>query len=817
MHAELPPPPADTRSAVLQPGREELRHHLVHGDAVALRHRLQRGELLRGKGNAQEPLGEVALLAGGRDGGRHHAGDPRGSGGIGLRLLQLQHLLQARGLLDQPPLLRLHLVQEELAQEVGEVELGRGELVGVEEGVDGRAHLRRRLVAALPVLLERLHQNGLDRLGDVRLEIGGGVDLSLGDAAHHRHIGLAREELEAGEPLVERHPHREDVAAAVHGLALALLGAHVAELALEFARARLLHLVGGLGDPEVQHLHHAVERHEDVLRRHVPVNDVQRVAVEIHLAVRVVQSRAHVRGDLQRVHQGERDAQLLGLGDDAPHVPAEDVLHGDEVALADLPQIMDLHDVGVVELGGEPGLVEEHLHEAGVLGQMRADALDDDGRLQPLPIHLVGQEDLRHPPNRDAVDELVLAEPAGVSRSNGGHRTATIADNRDRTARLTQLQDVDLEPRGGVRRGREVDRRGAERNHGVGLPARPGHPLVHHGLEAARRQGRQIAAGHQPPPGGHHPRGGLGQQGIVPGRREACAARGGERGRIRDDDIEALALLGQAPEPVEDIPGDIVIPIHGLPIEAGVLLAPVQHPPAGVHVEHPLRPARRGHHAKGARVGEEVEHREPLHLPAQPAPRLAHVQVQPHREPLRGTNQEAQAVLQRLQGLHRRSPRGLLGGHHLAGHVGQHPGLPGTALEVEAARRPGLPGRVQQRLLLCGREVPVQADHGKTREAVHGDVGHAVRGAIHQAEGGGARLREQRAPPGPGLAKPLGEGGAHPESRARVHTLASAAVASRDSSTKSVPSSWPSRTVTRPFTMFHATRERANCPTRSGE
>jgi hypothetical protein len=66
-----------------------------------------------------------------------------------------------------------------------------------------------------------------------------------------------------------------------------LLGRHVLDLALEAADQRLAHAPVRAGDAEVDHLHRALERDQDVLRRDVAMNDVQRLAVGVGVRVRV--------------------------------------------------------------------------------------------------------------------------------------------------------------------------------------------------------------------------------------------------------------------------------------------------------------------------------------------------------------------------------------------------------------------------------------------------------------------------------------------------------------------------------------------------
>ena len=84
----------------------------------------------------------------------------------------------------------------------------------------------------------------------------------------------------------------EDVAAAIDRRAPALLGRHVADLALERAGERLHFARRRLGDAEVDDLDAAVEADDDVLRRDVAVHDLEAAPFEVALLVRVVQPGA---------------------------------------------------------------------------------------------------------------------------------------------------------------------------------------------------------------------------------------------------------------------------------------------------------------------------------------------------------------------------------------------------------------------------------------------------------------------------------------------------------------------------------------------
>ena len=87
-----------------------------------------------------------------------------------------------------------------------------------------------------------------------------------------------------------------------------------------------------------------------------------------------------------------------------------DVLHRDEVLAVDRAQLEDVDDVRVGEARRQLRLLDEHLDEGRVVGEMRQDPLDHEGPLEPggsLDAPLV---DLGHATTADELEERVLAE-----------------------------------------------------------------------------------------------------------------------------------------------------------------------------------------------------------------------------------------------------------------------------------------------------------------------------------------------------------------------------------------------------------------------
>ncbi|MCX5746396.1 MAG: hypothetical protein NT062_28295 [Proteobacteria bacterium] len=213
----------------------------------------------------------------------------------------------------------------------------------------------------------------------------------------------------AGEQLPRDDAEREHVGRRGGRLADRLLRGHVARLAaepapLERRRERRPR------DPEIEDLHVAVGRQHDVRRRHVAVHDAERAAVPVGLAVRVVEARGGLRDDVGGDRDGAGDRLARGLGHRGAQVLALDQLHRQEQLAVGLPEVEDLHDVAVRELDGDARLVDEAADEPAFAGGARQDPLERLDLLEPGDADGLDLVDLGHPPLRDLLEHVVLAE-----------------------------------------------------------------------------------------------------------------------------------------------------------------------------------------------------------------------------------------------------------------------------------------------------------------------------------------------------------------------------------------------------------------------
>ncbi|MFT3766140.1 MAG: hypothetical protein QM820_11595 [Minicystis sp.] len=284
---------------------------------------------------------------------------------------------------------------------------------------DGAGHVAGRLKAIVRARRQRAQGDGLQLGRQVGRERGRRLERPLLHGLEERLVVELPERRAQREQLVEHDAERVDVAPAIDLLPPRLLGRHVPDLALE--HAGLVAEEAGAGDAEVGDLHHALVRHEDVLRRDVAVHDGERHAPLVAPLVGVVQPLRGLGHD-ERGH-GRRDARALlpGRGDHPAEIEPLDVLHREEQPLlAVIGELVDLDDVRVVEPGRELRLLHEHRPEPPRRPVRREDALDDEQLVRALGPPLLGEEDLGHPARAQAVEDLEVGELLrGLGHSGG--------------------------------------------------------------------------------------------------------------------------------------------------------------------------------------------------------------------------------------------------------------------------------------------------------------------------------------------------------------------------------------------------------------
>ena len=107
-----------------------------------------------------------------------------------------------------------------------------------------------------------------------------------------------------------------------------------------------------------------------------------------------------------------RDRLLLGAAalEHGAHVLAVDMLHRDEVLAVRARELVDARDVAVAQDARDLRLVDEHLDEVVVLGEVREHALDRDEVGVAVSVERLRAIDLRHATERDAIEQVVATE-----------------------------------------------------------------------------------------------------------------------------------------------------------------------------------------------------------------------------------------------------------------------------------------------------------------------------------------------------------------------------------------------------------------------
>ena len=247
------------------------------------------------------------------------------------------------------------------------------------------------------------HLPGYGRIQGVQIRYPAKADL-----LQHPQFRIRLEAALAGEQLEKHETEGIQVRPVVQGLPRGLLGAHVEQLPFERPGDRVAGLARRLGDAEVHQLHRPVRGDDHVLGGDVPVDQLQFPIIKTPLAMGVVQSSRDLHRDERSHLLREGQPVLAHFLQQRPEVAAVHVFHGDVVGAARLPEIEDLHDVRMGQLGRQLGLVDEHRDEILVVAEVRQDALDRHDLLEALHAPLLGLEQLGHAAHGDLLQQVVV-------------------------------------------------------------------------------------------------------------------------------------------------------------------------------------------------------------------------------------------------------------------------------------------------------------------------------------------------------------------------------------------------------------------------
>ena len=122
------------------------------------------------------------------------------------------------------------------------------------------------------------------------------------------------------------------------------------------------------------------------------------------------------------------------------------MLHRDEVLAVRARELVDARDVAVAQDARDLRLVDEHLDEIVVFGEVREHALDRDEVRLAVRVERLRAIDLGHTAERDSIEQMVAAELLSpshrhfqVSRRDGNAdlRIVDRSDSSDRPSAFT--------------------------------------------------------------------------------------------------------------------------------------------------------------------------------------------------------------------------------------------------------------------------------------------------------------------------------------------------------------------------------------------
>ena len=198
-----------------------------------------------------------------------------------------------------------------------------------------------------------------------------------------------------------------------------------------------------LGDAEVDDLHRAVVADEDVRRRHVAMDDVERLLVVALALVRVVQTRRgrrHDRDDVARAACAASSSRppRASWRRSSPWTYSIAKKYSPFV----LADVVDLHDVLVVEARGEARLVEEHRDEALVSRVLGANPLEHDVTLEAFDAVGAPEQDVGHAARRQMLEHGVPPETLYTHRIDRMKSETIGSSSTDEHARGVDLPSL---------------------------------------------------------------------------------------------------------------------------------------------------------------------------------------------------------------------------------------------------------------------------------------------------------------------------------------------------------------------------------------
>ena len=225
--------------------------------------------------------------------------------------------------------------------------------------------------------------------------------------------GLSLERPRARGHFVQHDAQRPDVARHLRHVSAQLLRRHVRQRAHDGPdlRQRALGLRDGqfsrrhtLRQPEVQHLHAPVRRHDHV--------GAFQIAVHHAALVRMRQRSGELRAVTHHVLDPQRARRHLR----AQRLPF-DQFHGDVGLAVGLANLVNRADVRMVEARGGPRLTDQAGTRGRIVEARRREHLDRHVAVEPL---VAGAIDLAHPAGANLPDDSVVSQPLTCGQRRRG-------------------------------------------------------------------------------------------------------------------------------------------------------------------------------------------------------------------------------------------------------------------------------------------------------------------------------------------------------------------------------------------------------------
>jgi hypothetical protein len=210
--------------------------------------------------------------------------------------------------------------------------------------------------------------------------------------------------------LPREHASCPHVGAPIEYQAARVLGRHVRDLPLENAGARVARARRGLRNAEVGELGDAVGADEDVLRREVTVDDVERLAVVVVRLVRSVKACERIEQDAHRDPLRHRLVRRACAPQKAAERVAFDVVHHEKQPERIVADVEHGHDVVMPNRRRELGFLDEQRLELWRLSQVRVRQLERDVTLEATSPTRAREVHRRHSAARDRHEDLVPAD-----------------------------------------------------------------------------------------------------------------------------------------------------------------------------------------------------------------------------------------------------------------------------------------------------------------------------------------------------------------------------------------------------------------------